>query len=163
VGYYLIDDGFCELKKKIGYKNTGVQKIKDIMKKNVENFYIGTIIIFTMLILCLIITSSLLNDNNKDVWRYVLAAIVILVPCSEITISIFNWSLSVLSTPSFIPKMDFKGEIPEKYSTVVVIPTLLNNTSRVAELIKDLEIYYLANSQNNLFFALSGFTLGDWN
>ena len=52
--------------------------------------------------------------------------------------------------------MDYEEEIPEKYSTVVVIPTLLNNTSRVVELIKDLEIYYLANSQNNLFFALLG-------
>jgi len=156
VGYYLIDDGLSALKKEIGYKNTGIQNIKNIMKKNVEKFYIGTIVIFTMLIVCFIITSSLLNDNHKDIWRYVLAAIVILVPCSEITISIFNWSLSILSTPSFIPKMNFKKEIPEKYSTVVVIPTLLNDSGRVLELVNDLEIYYLANSQKNLFFALLG-------
>ena len=156
VGYYLIDDGISELKNKIGYKSSGIQNIKNTIKKNIENFYIGTIIIFTMLIVGFIIMSSLLNDNYKDIWRYVLAAIVILVPCSEIAISIFNWSLSVLSTPSFIPKIDFKGDIPEKYSTVVVIPTLLNNPSRVRELINDLEIYYLANSQNNLFFALLG-------
>ncbi len=156
VGYYLIDAGLNKLKRKIGYKNTGIQRIKNSIKKNVENFYIGTIIIFTMLIVCLIITSSLLNDNTRDIWRYVLAAIIILVPCSEIAISIFNWSLSVLSTPSFIPKMDFKEAIPEKYSTVVVIPTLLNDPSRVKELINDLEVYYLANAQDNLFFALLG-------
>lgn len=156
VGYYLIDDGLLELKEKIGYKNTGMQKLKNSIMKNIENFYIGTIIIFTILIACLIIMSSLLNDNDKDLWRYVLAVIVIIVPCSEIAISIFNWSISVLSTPSFIPKMDFKEVIPEKFSTVVVIPTLLNNTSRVVELINDLEVYYLANAQSNIFFALLG-------
>ncbi len=105
--------------------------MKNIIKKNRENFYIGTIIVFTLLIICLFIVFSLLNDNDKDLWRYIVAIIVILVPCSEIAISIFNWSVSVLSNPSFIPKMDFKEEIPEKYSTVVVIPTLLNNPSRV--------------------------------
>ena len=93
---------------------------------------------------------------TKILWRYIVAIIVILVPCSEIAISIFNWSVNVLSTPSFIPKMDFKEVIPEKYSTVVVIPTLLNNPSRVEELINDLEIYYLANAQKNLYFALLG-------
>ena len=156
VGYYLIDDGLSELKEKIGYKNIGIQKLKNKISKSKENYYIGTIIIFTMLIGCYIITSSLLNDNNKDLWRYILTVLVILVPCSEIAISIFNWSLSVLIRPSFIPKMDLDKEIPEKYSTVVVIPTLLNNPSRVVELVNDLEIYYLANKQDNLYYALLG-------
>ncbi|MBU3154285.1 GH36-type glycosyl hydrolase domain-containing protein [Clostridium estertheticum] len=156
VGYYLIDDGLDELKKKIGYKSTGMEKLINRKKKNIDNVYIRTIGIVTLLIVGLIILSSLLNDNDKELWRYILAVIVILVPCSEITISILNWSISLLCTTSFIPKMDFEEEIPEKYSTVVVIPTLLNNTSRVIELIKDLEIYYLANSQSNIFFALLG-------
>ena len=156
VGYYLIDDGLDDLKKKIGYKNTGMEKLINSKKKNIDNVYISTICIVTLLIAGLIIASSLLNDNDKNLWRYILAVIVILVPCSEITISILNWSISLLCTTSFIPKMDFEEGIPEKYSTVVVIPTLLNNTSRVIELIKDLEIYYLANSQSNIFFALLG-------
>ncbi len=156
VGYYLIDEGLHELKEKIGYKNIGIQGLKNSTNKNRENFYIGSIIAFTVMIIGLFILLSLLNDNDKELWRYVVAIIVILVPCSEIAISIFNWSVNVLSTPSFIPKMDFKEVIPEKYSTVVVIPTLLNNTSRVKELVHDLEIHYLANAQNNLYFALLG-------
>ena len=156
VGYYLIDEGLHELKEKIGYKNNGIKGFKNSITKSRENFYIGTIIVFTILIICLFIVLSLLNDNEKALWRYVVAVIVILVPCSEIAISIFNWSVNVLSIPSFIPKMDFKEVIPEKYSTVVVIPTLLNNPSKVKELIHDLEIHYLANAQNNLYFALLG-------
>ena len=156
VGYYLIDEGLHELKEKIAYKNTGVKGFKNHAAKNIENFYIGTITVFTILIISLFIVLSLLNDTDKALWRYVVAVLVILVPCSEIAISIFNWSVNVLSTPSFIPKMDFKEAIPEKYSTVVVIPTLLNNPSRVRELVHDLEIHYLANAQNNLYFALLG-------
>ncbi|MGV8984323.1 GH36-type glycosyl hydrolase domain-containing protein, partial [Clostridium sp.] len=156
VGYYLIDEGLHELKEKIGYKNTGIRGLKNSIKKHVENFYIGTIIIFTMLIIGLFIVFSLLNDKSIEIWRYVVAMILILVPCSEIAISIFNWSINVLSSPSFIPKMEYGDVIPEKYSTVVVIPTLLNNPSRVKELIRDLEIHYLANPQSNLYFALLG-------
>ena len=156
VGYYLIDEGLHELKKKIEYKNTGIQGLTSSAKKNTVNFYIGSISLFTMLIVCIFIGSSLINDNDKVLWKYVLAIIVLLVPCSEIAISIFNWSVSVLSTTAFIPKMDFKDVIPEKFSTVVVIPTLLNDASRVVELIHDLEIYYLANAQSNLYFALLG-------
>ncbi|MGK0466644.1 MAG: cyclic beta-1,2-glucan synthetase [Clostridium sp.] len=156
VGYYLIDDGLSELKEKIGYKNNLIQGIKDRIRKNKENFYIGTIVVFTMIIVCLFIVFSLLNDRSISLWRYVLATIVILVPCSEITISIFNWSVNVLGSPSFIPKMAFREAIPEKYSTVVVIPTILNNPSRVRDLVHDLEICYLANAQRNLYFALLG-------
>ncbi len=156
VGYYLIDEGIHELKRKIAYENTGMQGLKNSISKNKESFYMGTIIIFTILIMSLFIVLSLLNDNEIALWRYVVAIIVILVPCSEIAISIFNWSVNTLSDPSFIPKMDFKETIPEKYSTVVVIPTLLNNVSRVEELIHDLEVHYLSNSQNNLYFALLG-------
>lgn len=156
VGYYLIDDGLYKLKEKIGYKNAGIKDFIKSKKEQRENLYIGTIITFTMLVVGLFIVLSLLNDNDKVLWRYVVAIIVILVPCSEIVISIFNWSVNILGTPSFIPKMDFKEVIPEKYSTVVVISTLLNDESRVKELIHDLEIHYLANAQKNLFFALLG-------
>jgi len=156
VGYYLIDNGLHELKEKIGYKNNGLQSLMNDVKKNKENFYIGSIVGFNALIMCVFIALSLLNDNDKVIWRYILAVIIIFVPCSEIVISIFNWSVSVLSTPSFIPKMEFKQAIPEKYSTVVVIATLLNNPSKVKELIHDLEIHYLANAQKNLYFALLG-------
>ncbi len=156
VGYYLLDDGIDELKKKIGYRNLGISWFENITKRNRENLYIGVVIAFTMLIISTFIVFSLLSDKDKALWRYVVAIIVILVPCSEIAISIFNWSVSVLTPPSFIPKMEFKDVIPEKFSTVVVIPTLLNNPQRVEELISDLEIYYLANMQNNLYFALLG-------
>ena len=156
VGYYLIDDGIHELKEKIEYKNTGIQGLISSIKKKRENFYIGNIIGFTLLIMCIFISLCLLNDNDKVLWKYIVAVFVILVPCSEIVISIFNWSVNVLSTPSFIPKMDFKEVIPEKYSTVVVIATLLNNPAKVKELIHDLEIHYLANTQKNLYFALLG-------
>ena len=66
VGYYLIDEGLHELKEKIGYKSTSMESLINSIKKNVEDFYIGTIVIFTILIACLIIVSSLLNDDNKD-------------------------------------------------------------------------------------------------
>ena len=46
--------------------------------------------------------------------------------------------------------------MPKKYSTFVVIPTIINSADKVKELIKKLEVYYLANKSENLYFALLG-------
>ena len=58
--------------------------------------------------------------------------------------------------PKIIPKLDFGMGIPKEYSTFVVIPTILNNPQKVEELVKKLEVYYLANKTENLYFALLG-------
>ena len=52
--------------------------------------------------------------------------------------------------------MDFENELPEEYSTFVVIPTILNSKEKVKELMKKLEVYYLANKVDNIYFALLG-------
>jgi len=48
------------------------------------------------------------------------------------------------------------GDIPKEYSTIVVIPTILSSQDKVKELAHNLEVYYLANKSNNLYFAILG-------
>jgi hypothetical protein len=97
---------------------------------------------------------SFAGDNNPILWKYVIIAIALIIPCSEIIISIFNWSINRLIDPRFIPKIEFKDGVPDEFSTIVVIPTLVSNEERVKDLVNDLEVYYLANKENNLYFAL---------
>ena len=39
---------------------------------------------------------------------------------------------------------------------MVVIPTIIKTKQKVQELMKKLEVYYLANKSENLYFALLG-------
>src|SRR5262249_17321040 len=59
-----------------------------------------------------------------------------------------------IAKPQLLPRMDFSKFIPAEYSSMVVIPALFNNILQLENLIEGLEIRFLANKNNNLFFAL---------
>lgn len=46
--------------------------------------------------------------------------------------------------------------MPKESSTFIIIPTILKSKEKVEELMKKLEVYYLANKSDNLYFALLG-------
>jgi cyclic beta-1,2-glucan synthetase len=156
IGYYIVDKGIKKLKEKINYKSTMVGGISDIARNSPVFFYLGTIICGILLVEAFILSLSVGNSGQSPLWRYIIAAAAIVIPSSEIVISIFNWSINKLTVPRFVPKLELKDGIPEECSTIVVVPTLLNNEKRVRELIGEIEIYYLANKERNLYFALLG-------
>lgn len=154
IGYYLVDSGICNLKNKINYRAAVTDRLSEATKRHPLAFYLGVMIFGIAVIEIGSIGISLSKDINVAIWRYILAAIAVIIPASEIILSILNWSINSLSIPKFIPKMALEEGIPEESSTVVVIPTLVNSEKRVRELINDLEVYYLANIESNLYFAL---------
>jgi len=86
----------------------------------------------------------------------IITTILILIPISEICIQVVNYILSKIVKPKLIPKLDFSKGVPEDESTFVIIPTLIKSKEKVKELIRKLEVYYLANKSNNMYFALLG-------
>ena len=79
-------------------------------------------------------------------WLELLLALLLLVPMSQIVIDLFNWLLGRLHHPMGTFKIKFKdGLIPEEYTTMVIMPTILKNKQRTVELLEQLEVYYLSN------------------
>lgn len=155
-GYYLLDDGAGTLKSFIKFKEKGIRKIKPIIAERKAGFYIGAIIFFTLLLCGAVVAAVSFQNKNVSAFKYIVGFLAVLIPISEIVISIFNWSINHLASPRFVPKMEFKDGIPKECSTVVVIPTLLSSVDRVHGLIGDMEVYYLANMEDNIYFALLG-------
>ncbi|WP_027625800.1 GH36-type glycosyl hydrolase domain-containing protein [Clostridium lundense] len=156
IGYYIIDDGIDCLKKKIGFKDKWAKNIKNANDHIKVNCYIRVITLVTIAISAIIAYINLFDDYNIASRQYIIGFLILFIPVSEIIISITNWSINHLTKLSFIPKLEFKEGIPEEYSSLVVIPTLLNNKKRVEELIKDLEVHYLANNSENIYYAILG-------
>jgi len=155
-GYYLIDEGVEILKSEMNFKVSVRKKINAYVTKRKVGIYIGTIAFLTFLLCILLLISSVNETPNLAVIIYVSEFLILIVPCSQIVISIFDWLINRAHAPSFIPKMEFKNGLPDELTTIVVIPALLNDKNRVENLIKDLEVYYLANREKNLYFALLG-------
>lgn len=159
VGYYIIDEGIQCLKDKIGFKDEGYKKLKFNDRNHRVKNYIALALISTLVLAVLLVCLAL--DIDMSLWEYLVTFLLVLVPSSEIVISIINWSITHLTPPDFIPKMEFEEEIPEEFSSVVVISTLINSEKKARELVKDLEVYYLGNRSKNIYYAILG-DFRDW-
>ena len=149
IGYYLIDNGIDELYKKLKIKRKNKIEIKEKTK----------IYIMTMISINIIISFALakiLNRNIENNFILILSWILFFIPATEIVNQIISYILSKIVKPKLIPKMDFSKGIDIENSTMVVIPTIINSKEKVKTLMKKLEIYYLANKSENIYFTLLG-------
>ena len=149
IGYYLIDDGIDELYNELQYKVN-----KHLSDKSKTKIYV----IWTLMCSALIsfLLSYFINLKVQNMILFWISAIILLIPSSEIVIQLTQYVLSKFVKPKLIPKMDFLNGIDTKNATIVVIPTILKSKEKVNELMKKLEVFYLANKSPNLYFALLG-------
>ena len=90
-------------------------------------------------------------------WQFlVLTALLALIPASDLALTVLNWDLTHFFPPRLLPRMDTANGIPEDAATFVVVPTIFLSESQVHELVERLEVHYLANQDEHVYFALLG-------
>ena len=159
IGYYLIDKGIEQL-----YDNLKVRHKKTTNTKTKAKQFVTLIVILTVLLsvsITLVINYKILKTNSEisTITRTILnviLGILLIIPCSEIVTQIVQYILSKTVKPKLIPKMNYQTGIPKEQATMVVIPTIVKTKEKVKELMKKLEIYYIANKSENLYFTLLG-------
>ncbi|KAB3534392.1 glycosyl transferase [Alkaliphilus pronyensis] len=149
VGYYLLDEG----KELLAEALVGT-KVRSSKQYYGFTSYITPIILITAIIVALTIYYTV--ANTTDILIALLTFILVLVPATSVAVVITNWIFTRMVEPSFIPRYEYRDGIPSEATSIVVIPTLLPNKERVKELFEALEVYYLANKEKNLYFAIIG-------
>ena len=147
IGYYIVDEGLNELSNYFYIK-------KDINNKKSQKFYISTIILGSILLDLFVVMLMYLTPVKFNAYQYIVSFLLMLIPASEVIISLYNWYILKTTKVSFIPKMNYKNGINKEDKTVVVIPAIISNSKDVVKLMKRLEIYYLGNKDKNIFYAL---------
>ena len=145
IGYYLIDEGKNELYKKLEYKE------KKINKQTKAQMYILLFCILTIVISILIAKSV-----TSNLAKFIITTILLIIPISEFVNQSIQYILGKTVKPKLIPKMDFYNGITPENATFVVIPTIIKTREKVQELFRKLEVFYLANKSENLYFAVLG-------
>ena len=145
IGYYLIDEGKNELYKRLEYKE------KIINKHTKAQMYILLFCILTIVISILIAKSV-----TSDLIKFIITTILLIIPISEFVNQSIQYILGKTVKPKLIPKMDFYNGITPENATFVVIPTIIKTKEKVQELFKKLEVFYLANKSENLYFSVLG-------
>ena len=148
IGYYLIDKGIKNLYEVLQIKTNFMNNASKV------KLYISTISVLTVIIS--IVLAFCINKYIHNNAVFIITAILLLIPVSECIIQIIQYILGKVVKPKLIPKMNFYNGINAENSTMVVIPTIVKSKEKVKELMESLEVFYIANKSENIYFTLLG-------
>lgn len=152
IGYYLIDEGLCVLKKTLNCRKPLLAAFKKNCKPYRLFFYVGSILLLTALLTAVIFFVGI--ETQLRYWKLWLLALIGFVGTSALAVSLVNLIVTQSMRPHALPRLDFSRGVPEQHRTMVVIPTLISSTAEIDGLLEGLEIRYLGNRDSNLYFAL---------
>ncbi len=148
VGYYLVDKGLPALRKQIGFHAPFPTRLRDAITDHPSGFYLVGVELITFIIVLGLLSAL-------DAISPVVAGFLLLIlPATQAAVEFMNNLTTSLLRPRALPKLDFSRGIPDDCAAIVAVPTLLLNEAQVANLVLDLEIRYLANRDDNLYFVL---------
>lgn len=154
VGYYLIDRGRAQLEQKVRYRMRLRERIFRGVLRHPTGSYLGTLTVLTIVILAPFLLYSFVSGASQT--ALVAIALLLLIPISDLVLSALNLDITVLFKPNPLPKMNASSVIPETARTFVVIPTIFSSEETVRTLLERMEVHYLANRDENIYFALLG-------
>jgi len=146
VGYYLVGPGAKEFRRSVGCRRSPACVLGGFAERFPNVSYATGVAI----LIVLLVAGFERMTGPLHWWMLAL----LLVPASQAALEIANAAVSRLLDPRVIPSMDFSDAIPDDCKTMVVVPTLLLSPAGCTQLLKDIEIRYLANRDRNLFFGL---------
>lgn len=153
VGYYLIDKGLKQTEKASKRKFTFWQTFKKWTIRRPVFIYLTAIKLLTIIIAAGMF--YVLWQFGTYGWKMLfLVALLAISVSAHLAVSLANWLSTIWVSPKILPRMDFSEGIPNEYRTLVVVPSMLSGKQSIEELIEGLEIRFLANREENLYYGL---------
>ena len=152
VGYYLVDKGFPALAQRVSYRPPFVDRVRMVVRRNADDFYIGGALILTVVLIGIIVAA--LIPSYSIFGGLTVAFLLLLLPAAQGAVDLVNNTVTALFKPNALPKMDFSKGIPSQFTTLVAVPTLLLRENQVRDLFEELEVRYLANQDAHIHFAI---------
>ena len=153
VGFFLIGDEKYLLKKELGKSYVSDMIYNNIIYPSKPFIYIASLIVMSLLITLLIGKRIFLFDNTA---LLVLMYIALFSLSLEVSDKIVNYALRKLVKPKILPRFDFAKTVDKKYPTYIVMPTIISSIEKLDNMISKMEVTYLANRSENMYYMLIG-------
>ena len=155
-GYYLISQGRRAFERELGYRVSWKRRLLRWYVRASAPGYLGSLAVVTVIVMALPLWRSV--EAVETTAGLVLLGLLALVPASDLAMALINRMVMAILGPRPLPRMALRNGIPKELRTIVAVPTLLTNQQGIEEQVERLEVHYLANSDDDLRFAL----LSDW-
>ena len=152
VGFYLLGAGQAALENRINYQPGLRARLQNRLLSFPTFTYLGSIAIFSLLLLCGLLTYAFLSGGST--FQLIVVGLLGSGLVVEAAISLVHWNVTHRIKPKSLPRMDFSEGIPSGNRTMVVVPTLLESVGELDHLLQELELYYLSNPDPLLTYAL---------
>ena len=152
VGYYLISRGRFQLEREVGYGPTLRDRFARFFYGHPVIGYLSTIVVVTTLgVASFVAYAHRHGGHGIELW---LTALAVLLPVSELAISLINLVVTSQVVPRQLPKLDLRAGVPLGDRTMVVVPSIIDSEARLTTLLDDLEVRFFANRDPHIHFAL---------
>ncbi len=151
-GFYLIGPGRSRIESDLGLPARHAARRQQWRRWRLPA-YIALIVLGAALIL-------LLSAESADArgWQTAVALFLLAWPASEASAAFIHRLIAESLKVHALPRLDFSAGIPAEHQVLVVIPALLTSAASSRELVRQLELHWLANRERHAQFAL----LSDW-
>ena len=151
VGHQLIGPGRAGLEIDVAHHPTSAERIRRFVFAHATIAYLGGIGALTSLG---VFTAFVYARASGGPDLSILAALVALIPSSELATLIIQRLVAALVPPRRLPRLDLEDGVPETARTMVVIPTLLGTVKGVEHLLEHLEVQALGNLDPQIYFGI---------
>ncbi len=152
VGHHLIGKGRRDLEADMAHRLGFRGWLRRFGFSHATAFYLGSIAGMTALLSGLGL--AYVRTQGGSIWAQAAAALLLLLPASEVAIALAQSVAAVLAPPRRLVRLDYSAGIPEGARSLVVVPTLLTSVADVAERIEHLEVLALGNLDPRIHFAI---------
>lgn len=156
LGYYFLADGLIRLQQQTRYR----PPFPETAGRFYRDLGVAGIAVPVALLALLFVGLAVmfLAANGAPATAMVMLSALFVLPAWEAASGLFQHLAFAFLRPAHLPGYAFEEGVPSHARTLVVIPCLISDKDTVDELIRNLEVHYLANTDSELFFAL----LTDW-
>lgn len=153
VGFFLCSEEKYLLKKEMGKSYISEVIYNKIGSKIKPAFYILSILILAFELTVLFAVNLIdLGSLTVNIIAYIIAFGFFV----EISEKIINYFIRKNMIPEILPRFNFAKTISEDCTTYVIMPTIISSVEKLDEMIDKMEITYLSNRSDNMYYMLVG-------
>ncbi|MDY6960749.1 MAG: protein ndvB, partial [Pseudomonadota bacterium] len=156
IGAFLVGRRRKELEAEVGYRPPFLQRSIRRVRRLHWVAIAAPVILLTLL--AMVVVGWFLANAGMSGAVLVLFLFLFALPASEGATGLFNTLVTYFVKPARFVGYEFKDGIPEEARTLLVVPCMITSRDVVDELIRNIEVHYLANPRGEIYFAL----LSDW-
>lgn len=150
VGYWLVGAGRRRMERGLGVRLSPRERWWRLVQRFPSWFYVGPIV-------SIILVAVLLSAPQDEPFGWISKlglALLAAIAANQLGVALINWAATRDIVPQPLARFDFSAGVPPRWRTLVAVPCMLGSAREVAALAADLEIRYMGNRDDNVYFAL---------